>query len=170
MHQPVRLYSLLWIQTPVTKMKMGFHEKGNKYDITENQLSQDWAAREHKWRPISPHTQIMIAPGRAHSAEGLGAHLGGVLQVPAISQATPQGWFLLLCAVPPTRLFCLDSFHNFSAGCPKDLLTSPLVDLDSAAAAFDVWRVPLCPQLSWPAEGQISADSPHMLVPRLPSV
>lgn len=110
---------ILLTQTAVTTMKIGFPEQGGQCDINESQLSQDWAAREHKWGPLSTHTPIMIFPGRTHSAKGLEAPLGGVFQVLAVNLATPQGWFLLLRTVPPTGLFCLDPFHHFRLVTPK---------------------------------------------------
>lgn len=73
------------------KMNTAFPGKGNKHDISESQLSQEWPAREHKWRPISIQAQIMIAPGKPHSPGGFWAHLEGISQVPEISLASPHG-------------------------------------------------------------------------------
>lgn len=148
-------------------MKIGFPEKGDQCNINESQLSQDWAAREHKWGPISTHTPIMITPGRAHSAEGLEARLGGIFRALAVNLATPQGWFPLLCTVPPTWLFCLDSFHHFRLVTQRsaDLAVSwsgfcscclwHLNSLALPSALLICWRSDLC----WftPYVGAISA-------------
>lgn len=147
-------------------MNTAFPGKGNKHDISESQLSQEWPAREHKWRPISIQAQIMIAPGKPHSPGGFWVFYK------YLQSAWPvlKGWFLLLWAVPATCSFHSGSFHHLSTGCAAALLTLPLVALDSAASAFDIWTALLHPHRSWPTEGQISANSPHMLVLPWPAV
>lgn len=83
---------------------------------------------------------------------------------------TPQGRFLLLWAVPPTWLCCWESCHHLSASRPEDPLTLLLVDPGFCSCCLWQLNSATPPQLSRPAEGQISADSPHVLVPPLPSL
>ena len=127
---------ILLTQTAVTTMKIGFPEQGGQCDIHESQLSQDWAAREHKWGPLSTHTPIMIVPGRAHSAEGLEARLG------VFSKFLQSTWLL-----PRDDFCCSALFHLLDCSAWTPFTTSGWLPQRSADLA--VSRSGFCSCCLW---------------------
>lgn len=140
-YQPVRSCILYFRQLSQQWKRISW--KGDQCNINESQLSQDWAAREHKWGPIST-TQFMITLAVGTLLRAGGLFSGGIFQALAVNLATPQrADFCCSALKAPTWLFCLDSSFTTLGWLPRsaDLAVSWS---DFAVAASDVWTAWLC--------------------------